>query len=46
MGERFLLSEDEPLTPDIDGVTAVWHFGFLEGGPKTRKIGTIWTSKF
>ena len=23
MGERFLLSKDEPLTPDIDGVMAL-----------------------
>ena len=34
MGESFLLSKDEPLTPNIDGVVA---FEFLEGGPKTRK---------
>ena len=33
MGESFLLSEDKPLTPDIDGVMALW---ILEGGPKTR----------
>ena len=26
MGERFLLSKDEPLTPDIDGVMALWIF--------------------
>ena len=24
MGERFLLSKDEPLTPNIDGVMALW----------------------
>ena len=43
MGESFLLSKDEPLTPTIDGVIAFWS---LEGGPKTRKIGKKWTSKF
>ena len=37
MGGRFLLSEDEPLTPNIDGVMR--HFDFLEGGPKRPKIG-------
>ena len=26
MGESFLLSKDEPLTPDIDGVMALWIF--------------------
>ena len=26
MGERFLLSKDEPLTPNIDGVMALWMF--------------------
>ena len=44
MGESFLLSEDEPLTPNIDGVMAL---EFLEGGPKTRKLakkGENWAS--
>ena len=26
MGETFLLSADEPLTPDIDGVMSLWIF--------------------
>ena len=26
MGESFLLSKDEPLTPNIDGVMALWIF--------------------
>ena len=26
MGGSFLLSEDEPLTPNIDGVMALWIF--------------------
>ena len=26
MGESFLLSEDEPRTPNIDGVMALWNF--------------------
>ena len=26
MGEAFLLSKDEPLTPNIDGVMALWIF--------------------
>ena len=26
MGKSFLLSEDEPLTPNIDGVMALWIF--------------------
>merc|ERR1711966_504211 len=26
IGERFLLSKDEPLTPNIDGVVALWIF--------------------
>ena len=26
MGESFILSEDKPLTPNIDGVMALWIF--------------------
>ena len=26
IGESFLLSEDEPLTPNIDGVMVLWIF--------------------
>ena len=26
VGESFILSEDEPLTPNIDGVVALWIF--------------------
>ena len=33
MGESFLLSKDGPLTPNME----LWHFEFLEGGPKTQK---------
>ena len=49
MGESFLLAEDEPLTPNIDGVMAL---EFLEGGPKTRKLAEnrrkldLWTLVF
>ena len=39
MGESFLLSDDETLTPNIDGVMALW---ILEGGPKRPKIGKNW----
>ena len=35
MVESSLLFKDELLTPDIDGL---WHFEFLEGELKTRKL--------
>ena len=43
MGESCLLSKEERLTLNIDGVMA---FKFLEIGPETRKIGENWTSRF
>ena len=45
MGERFLLSEDEPLTPNIDGVMALWIFRRraqnTKIGRKSAKIGPL-----
>ena len=37
MVESLLLSKDEPLTPDIDGVVALRVFG----GPKIQKSAKI-----
>ena len=43
MGESFILSEDEPLTPNIDGVMALWIFRrraqTAENRRKSAKIG-------
>ena len=45
MGERFLPSEDEPLTPNIDGVMALWIFRRraqnTKIGQKSAKIGPL-----
>merc|ERR1711966_548823 len=45
MGERFLLFKDEPLTPDIDGVMALWFFRNraqnTKIGQKLAKIGPL-----
>ena len=45
MDERFLLSKDEPLTPGIDGVLALWIFRNraqnTKIGKKLPKIGTL-----
>ena len=42
MGESFLLSEDEPLTSNIDGVMTLWIF---RRRAKNTKIGKNWTSR-
>ena len=45
MGESFLLSKDEPLTPNIDGVMALWIFRnraqTAENWQKSAKIGPL-----
>ena len=45
MGESFLLSKDEPLTPNIDGVMALWIFRnraqTAENWRKSAKIGPL-----
>ena len=45
MGESFLLSEDEPLNPNIDGVMALWIFRrraqTAENRRKSAKIGPL-----
>jgi len=45
MGESFILSEDEPLTPNIDGVMALWIFRrraqTAENRRKSAKIGPL-----
>ena len=45
MGESFLLSKDEPLTPNIDGVMALWIFRRRAQTSKNRqklaKIGPL-----
>ena len=45
LGESFLLSEDEPLTPNIDGVMALWIFRRRAQTAKNRrksaKIGPL-----
>ena len=45
VGERFLLFEDEPLTPDIDGVIALGIFRNraqnTKIGQKSAKIGPL-----
>ena len=47
MGESFLLSEDEPLTPNIDGVMALWIFRRrAQTAENRRKSVKNWTSKF
>ena len=43
MIESFLLSKDEPLTPNIDEVMAVWIF---RRRAQNTKIGKKWTSQF
>ena len=43
MGESFLLSKDEPLTPNIDKVMRVWIF---RRKTQNTKIGKNWTSQF
>ena len=48
MGERFLLFEDEPLPPDIDGVMALRFFRNraqnTKIGRKLAKIGPLESS--
>ena len=45
MSEIFLLSEDEPLTPNIDGIMALWIFRNTSQntkiGQKLAKIGPL-----
>ena len=45
MGESFILSKDEPLTPNIDGVMALWIFRrraqTAENRRKSPKIGPL-----
>ena len=45
MGENFILSKDEPLTPNIDGVMALWIFRrraqTAENRRKLTKIGPL-----
>ena len=45
MGESFILFEDEPLTPNIDGVMALWIFRrraqTAENRRKSVKIGPL-----
>ena len=43
MGERFLLSKNEPLTPDIDGVMALWIFRRRAQNMKIgQKLAKFW----
>ena len=48
MGESFLLSKDGPLTPNIDGVVALWIFRRraqnTKIGRKSAKIGPLESS--
>ena len=34
------------MSPQLPILMELRHFDFLEGGPKTQKIGKNWTSKF
>ena len=50
MGESFILSEDEPLTPNFDGVMALWIFRrraqTAKNWRKSAKIGPLDSSVF
>ena len=43
MVESFLLSEEKPTTPDVDGLMALSIF---RRRAQNKKIGKKWTSKF